>query len=140
MHLQYNQLTGSIPAWLGALPLLSLDLSNNGLSGPIPRVCGTAVTVRLASNQLTGALQPLGGWSTQEIDGGWPNLPAVAGAAHSSPAPAGVAALVQAHGCNAHLPAPGCGSLQCQAVTLPQCPCPRSERQQPERHCHTPLG
>ena len=46
--LQGNQLSGTVPAWLAALPrLVVLDLSNNALTGTIPAAFG--------SNFVTGS-------------------------------------------------------------------------------------
>merc|ERR1711953_125602 len=58
----YNELTGSIPAEIGALiNLLFLDLSSNKLTGSIPVEIGALVNLQrfgLISNQLSGLVPP----------------------------------------------------------------------------------
>ena len=65
-----NRFTGGIPAWLGILPLETLDLSNAGLSGPIPAELGAIKSLRdlrLSQNELSGPIPPeLGNLSSLE--------------------------------------------------------------------------
>ncbi|KAJ1282951.1 hypothetical protein BS78_03G090200, partial [Paspalum vaginatum] len=58
MHLGFNQLTGTLPRWVGQLTsLVILDLSSNNISGPIPTSIGRLTglqTLDLSDNHLTG--------------------------------------------------------------------------------------
>ena len=59
LDLTANQLSGTIPAWLGRLPLSWLDLSANRFEGPIPDEFGNLFnvnTLALGSNLLTGSI------------------------------------------------------------------------------------
>ena len=62
LDLPGNRLTGSIPAELASLVMLShLNLDSNQLSGPIPPELGglrLLKTLQLANNQLTGPIPP----------------------------------------------------------------------------------
>ncbi|KAL6518527.1 hypothetical protein OROGR_019029 [Orobanche gracilis] len=61
LRLGNNQLYGSVPGELlqGAVPLVELDLSVNGFSGPIPKInSSTLVTLNLSSNSISGLLPP----------------------------------------------------------------------------------
>ncbi|XP_051127076.1 probable inactive receptor kinase At5g10020 isoform X2 [Andrographis paniculata] len=59
LRLGSNQLFGSIPAGLlqGSVPLVDLDLSVNGFSGPIPEINSTTlVSLNMSSNSISGLL------------------------------------------------------------------------------------
>ncbi|KAG8383467.1 hypothetical protein BUALT_Bualt04G0016200 [Buddleja alternifolia] len=59
LRLGSNQLFGSVPGGLleGATPLVELDLSVNGFSGPIPQINSTTLaTLNLSSNSISGSL------------------------------------------------------------------------------------
>ena len=56
-----NRISGGIPPWLGELPLETLNLTNAGLSGPIPAELGTIEglrVLRLNDNELSGPIPP----------------------------------------------------------------------------------
>jgi hypothetical protein len=60
LQIARNQLTGTIPTWLGALPNLRiLYLDSNQLTGPIPGTLGNLLNLwglKLSRNQLTGII------------------------------------------------------------------------------------
>jgi Leucine-rich repeat (LRR) protein len=61
----YNQITGSLPTWIGDLTnLYGLYLNNNSLSGDIPSQIGTLSNLNyldLSNNQFSGTLPDLSG-------------------------------------------------------------------------------
>ncbi|CAD6236827.1 unnamed protein product [Miscanthus lutarioriparius] len=88
MDMSRNQLSGAIPAELGAMPVLSvLDLSSNELSGAIPPelVKPNLNALNLSSNHLSGQV-PIG-FATGAYDNSFRDNP---GLCTEAPVPAGV--------------------------------------------------
>ncbi|KAL8473668.1 hypothetical protein ACS0TY_030495 [Phlomoides rotata] len=70
LRLGSNQLIGPVPVGFlqGAIPLVELDLSVNGVSGSIPKVNSTTlVTLNLSSNSISGPL-PLSLGNCEVVD------------------------------------------------------------------------
>lgn len=70
LRLGSNQLIGPVPVGLlqGAIPLVELDLSVNGISGSIPKINSTTlVTLNLSSNTISGPL-PLSLGNCEVVD------------------------------------------------------------------------
>jgi len=56
-----NQIAGSLPSYLAALPVVVLDLSSNRLTGSVPASVGSNFVMQelyLQGNQLSGSLPP----------------------------------------------------------------------------------
>lgn len=68
LKLNFNDLTGTVPALHALTELTSLNLYQNSLSGPIPPLAGLSklVTVSLGQNQFSGSIPSLAGLSQLE--------------------------------------------------------------------------
>lgn len=69
LRLQYNNLTGTIPAWLLRTRFQILDLGHNQLTGTISDVSHRTQVLRLDGNKLSGQLPAkIGGWDLYGLD------------------------------------------------------------------------